>query len=159
MFKFITRYYQSLIYFANFFKSPLLLLIRLFWGIGFVVAGMNKMSDLNEFSDLLTKVGMPQPYYMSFVGAYIEYVGGFFLAAGFASRLTGLILAIQMIFAYFLVHTEALYSAVLFVTASPFNFLLASLLIFAFGPGRFSIDYYLEKWLFYKAKPFSTHNH
>jgi len=159
MWKSLTKAYQYLIFFGGFLKSPLLLLCRLYWGLGFLYAGWSKLEDIDKFTQYLEELNMFAPHFNAYIGAYVEFVGGLFLLIGFASRLTAIPLIIQMCFAYFLAHREALIEVSLFVGASPFNFLLASLIVLAFGPGRFSVDYLLEKWFFHRAQGVPTHQH
>ena len=163
MWKKITRFYQQLIFFSNHLKSPLLLLCRLYWGWGFLVAGWSKAQNIEAFKNSLIKMEMIAPHFSAYLGAYMELVGGAFLLIGLASRLVAIFLAIQMFFAYFLAHYGALfalfYSPSLFIAASPFNYLLISLFVLAFGTGRFSFDYYMEKWLFHRAIAYPNHQH
>jgi len=163
MWKSTTKFYQYLIFFGGYLKSPLLLLCRLYWGWGFLSAGWSKSQNIGQFAQSLESMQMFAPHFNAYLATYVELFGGLFLLIGFASRLTAIPLAIQMIFAYFLAHQEALVALFgntkVFVEASPFNYLLISLFIFAFGPGRFSVDYLIEKWLFHRAKGTPNHQH
>ncbi len=163
MWKTLTKAYQHLIFFSGYLKSPLLLLCRLYWGWGFLMAGWNKLLDIDKFAQSLEQMHMFAPHFSAYLGGYVELIGGLFLLIGFASRLVAIPLIIQMIFAYFLAHHEALVALFgnpgVFVAASPFNYLLISLLILAFGPGRFSVDYFAEKWLFHRAQGIPNHQH
>lgn len=159
----MTKAYQYLIFFGGFLKSPLLLFCRLYWGWNFLYAGWNKLQDIDKFTQNLENLHMIFPQFSAYLGGYVEFIGGLFLLIGFASRLIAIPLIIQMGMAYFLAHYEsiaALFSnPSLFVTAPPFNFLLTALFVLAFGPGRFSVDYILEKWIFHRAQSIPTHQH
>jgi putative oxidoreductase len=76
-------------------------------------------------------------------------VGGFLLALGLASRLPSLLLVGDMLVAYITADRAALLSFFSdpdkFVAAAPCTFLCASLLILIFGPGRFSVDMWIER--------------
>jgi len=163
MFQSITKAYQYLIFFGAYLKSPLLLLCRLYWGWGFLMAGWGKLQDIDKFAQSLEQMQMFAPHFNAYLGAYVELIGGLFLMIGFASRLVAIPLAIQMVVAYYLAHYEDLVALFgntsVFVAASPFNYLLISLFVLAFGPGRFSLDYFMEKWLFHRAQATPNHQH
>lgn len=126
------------------FKSPLLLALRLFFGIGFFLAGWMKLQDISSFADTLLTLHIPYPEFFAWATALTEMIGGLCLALGFLSHLIAIPLIIVMIGAYSTAHVEALHSFMsnpkLFVEQTPFNFLLTALLVFAFGPGIFSLD-------------------
>jgi putative oxidoreductase len=163
MLKSITKAYQGLIFFGGLLKSPILLLCRLFWGALFVAAGWEKLSNIPHFAQLLETYHFPAPTLMAYLAACSEFFGGLCLLFGFASRLAAIPLIITMLTAYSTVHVEALKSFFknpsLFTAEAPFNFLLTALLVLAFGPGRFSIDYMLEKWLFSRSEDIPKHQH
>jgi putative oxidoreductase len=78
------------------------------------------------------------------VAGAVECFGGLLLLAGLGARLVSVPLAFTMAVAYVTADREAL-AAIFsdpdkFTGAAPFLFLLASLLVLAFGPGRFSLD-------------------
>ena len=69
---------------------------------------------------------------------------------GLCSRLVAIPVAFTMIVAYVTADFEALSSVFSdpdkFIAAAPFPFLLASLLILAFGPGAISIDALIKRF-------------
>jgi putative oxidoreductase len=79
----------------------------------------------------------------------LEFAGGLLLLVGLASRPIAFMLTINMIVAYVTADREALMSIFSdtdkFYQAAPFPFLMASLIVFLFGPGLFSIDAILER--------------
>ena len=74
----------------------------------------------------------------------LEFFGGIFLALGLLSRLTAFALTINMIVAYITADREALLSIFSdpdkFYAAAPYTFLIASLIILIFGPGKIALD-------------------
>ena len=74
----------------------------------------------------------------------LEFAGGLLLLLGLGSRLIALPLTIDMIVAYITADREALFSIISnpdkFTAAAPYTFLVASLLVLIFGPGRLSLD-------------------
>lgn len=137
-------------------QSPLLLVLRLFFGVLFIMAGFSKLQDIDAFTNNLTTLGIPYPEVGAWLTSLSETVGGAFLVIGFLSRLVVLPLIIVMSVAYSTAHVEALHAITtnpkLFVDQPPFNFLLTSLLVWAFGPGFFSVDQFLGK----KVEPKET---
>jgi putative oxidoreductase len=80
----------------------------------------------------------------------VEFFGGILLAIGLFSRMTALVLTINMIMAYITADREALFSVFSdpdkFYAAAPYTFLIASLIVLIFGPGKFCVDYLLRRF-------------
>lgn len=163
MLKEFTKAYQHLIYYGAFLKSPLLLLLRLYWGWAFMSGAVEKLQNIDKFANFLTQSHIIFPHFNAYLVSYLEFFGGLCLFLGLASRLAAIPLTIVMLVAYSTVHFEGLKALFthpsVFVGEAPFNFLLTCLLVLAFGPGRFSFDYYFERWAFHKAQPIPTHQH
>jgi putative oxidoreductase len=147
--------YQYLVVAGGLLKSPILLLCRLYWGWLFFQSGLQKLHGIADFAQFLEKLNFSLPYVQAYLAGLIELIGGACLMMGFASRLVAIPLAIVMLVAYINVHVEGFWALfnnpALFVAEAPFNFLLTTLIVLAFGPGRFSVDYFLEKWFFQTA--------
>ena len=79
------------------------------------------------------------------------YLALILLILGLGSRIISLLLACDMMVAYLTSDMEALRSVFSdpgkFYNADPYTFLFASLLILIFGPGRFALDWLLERRL------------
>ena len=64
--------------------------------------------------------------------------------------MTALVLTVNMIMAYVTADREALSSVISdpdkFYAAAPYVFLIASLIILIFGPGKFCVDYLLRRF-------------
>ena len=75
--------------------------------------------------------------------------GNFISVRFFLSRLVSIPLLIDMCVAYLTAHIDALKNLLIdpdqFISATPFNFLLVTLIVLAFGPGKFSIDYAIAR--------------
>lgn len=139
------KIYSPIISFGKLFRSPLLLAIRLYWGIAFFKAGYGKLADIQSVAGFFGDLGIPYPLYNAYIAGGIECFGGLLLAFGFLSRLASIPLAITMIVAYATAHNQALGNIFTdfggFVSQQPFNYLLTALIVLAFGPGKFSLDY------------------
>ena len=128
----------------------ILLIIRIHWGWEFYQTGKGKLENHEQVVTFFTSLGIPAPNFQAWFVAGLEYGGGILLLLGLLSRPVSFMLACNMIVAYLSVaedrarvfniwnDTEA------FLQADPFFFLLASLLVLAFGPGMISVDYLIK---------------
>ncbi len=143
--------YALLIRIASSLQSPVLFVVRLYWGWSFFQTGKGKLSDLSKVTAFFTDLGIPFPGFNAFLAGTTECVGGLLLLAGLASRVTTIPLIVTMVVAYITADSEALKNIFSepdkFLTADPFLFLFASVLVLVFGPGVFSLDYLLGRKL------------
>lgn len=142
---FIDRIFRA---FGQWLQSPLLLLLRLYFGIAFILAGVGKFQDIDKFKSLLTSLHIAYPEIAAWAVAFTETIGGALLVIGLLSRFASFSLTVVMCMAYATVHVDAIYSITkdpqLFISQAPFNFLLTTLLVLAFGPGFFSLDRWIS---------------
>jgi putative oxidoreductase len=142
--------YRCLVKIGDWFQSPILLLLRLYFGWMFIMAGLHKVKDISGTAAGFEALHIPMPVLSVYLAGYSELIGGACLILGLFARLVSIPLMITMIVAYFTAHYDGVKSIATdpsnFVNQAPFNYLLASLLIFAFGPGVFSLDYIFCKW-------------
>lgn len=140
----IEKYYGLLIAAGTHLQSPFLLAVRLYWGWQFAQAGWGKLGDLQKVTGFFTQLGIPAPALNAMFVSGLEFAGGLLLIVGFGSRLIAVPLVIDMLVAYITADREALFSFLSspdkFTAAAPYTFLIASLLVLIFGPGRFSLD-------------------
>lgn len=142
--KLITIYHAALD-FLPWPQSLFLLFVRLVWGLGFCQTGWGKLSHFERTVGFFTDLGLPFPALNAGMAACTEMVGGFLLALGICSRLVSLPLIFTMIIAYLTAERDslvALFSSDYdkFFEAAPWPFLFACLIVLLFGPGRFSLD-------------------
>ena len=128
-------------------SSYFLLLIRVVWGLQFIMAGFGKLTNAAHVMPFFESMGLPG--FMVYVIGALELVGGILLALGLFSRLASLFLAAIMIGAYCTAHKEALFGVFgnldAFVKEAPFAYLWTTLTVFCFGPGCFSLDAWKKK--------------
>jgi putative oxidoreductase len=129
---------------VSYLQSPFLLFVRLYWGCQLAQSGWGKLHHLANVTEFFTSLGLPMPAQMAVFIACVEFFGGIFLALGLFSRITGLVLTINLTMAYVIGDREALLSFFSdpdkFIAAAPFAFLIASLIVLIFGAGRISVD-------------------
>ncbi|MDL5051014.1 DoxX family protein [Oscillatoria amoena NRMC-F 0135] len=134
-------------------QNLLLLLLRLKWGYDFFAAGRGKLANHEQVTNFFTSLGIPLPGLNAWFVGGVEMAGGLLLIAGLATRPVAAVLSINMLVAYLSVAEDRTALLGMFqdsdamVAASPFLFLLASLLCLAFGPGRLSADAILVRRL------------
>ncbi|MFN0064891.1 MAG: DoxX family protein [Chlamydiales bacterium] len=144
-----TGSYFGLVRTQNFLGHFLLLIVRLYWGALLVMTGVGKWVHLDQVSEFFGSIGIPAPLFMATLVGLVELVGGAALFLGLFSRVMSLLLASLFFSAYATAHTEALMTFFVspqqFFDATPFLYLYATLLVFCFGPGFISFDYWLER--------------
>jgi len=144
------RAYSLLVSGGNSLQSLFLLFVRLYWGWQFAVDGWGKLHNLPKVIEYFSSLGLPAPGPTAFFVSILELVGGVLLAIGLGSRLIALMLTVNMTMAYITGDREALRSIFSdpdkFSAAAPFTYLMASLVVLIFGPGRFSLDYLIDRW-------------
>jgi len=136
---------------VSYLQSPFLLCVRLYWGWQLTESGWGKLHHLSNVTEFFTSLGLPMPAQTALAISCLEFFGGIFLAVGLLSRLTSLVLTINLIVAYITADREALFSIFSdpdkFYAAAPYTFLIASLIILLFGPGKIALDTLLKKFL------------
>lgn len=134
---------------ASYLPNALLLSLRLYWGWQFFLTGKGKLMNLEGTTQFFAELGLPLPHVQAILAGCTECFGGLLLLVGLASRLTAIPLIFTMIVAYLTAHRDVVTGiwedADAFVTAPPFLFLLTAVIIFVFGPGKFSVDALLRR--------------
>src|SRR5580698_5075440 len=114
-------------------QSPFLLAVRLYWGWQFAQTGWGKLHNLAKITAYFTSLNIPFPAANAHFIAGLEFFGGLLLIVGLGTRLVGLLLAANMMVAYWKGDHDALISILSdpgkFYVADPYTFLFASLLV------------------------------
>jgi len=142
--KALEKLYRWLIAIGNALRSPLLLIIRLYWGWEFFLTGKGKLVDLSKPTEYFASLGIPLPHFSAILAACTECFGGLLLLVGLASRLITIPMMILLVIAYLTADIEAARAIFndpdKFLSAAEFQFLFAVVIVFVFGPGIFSVD-------------------
>jgi putative oxidoreductase len=140
----LSNLYGLLIRVANNLQSPFLLAVRLYWGWQFAQTGWGKLGNVSRVIGFFTNLGIPAPAFNAWFVSGLEFFGGILLILGLGSRLIAVTLVIDMIVAFITADREALGKIFSdpdkFYAAAPYTFLVASLIVLIFGPGKFSLD-------------------
>ncbi|MEK7203735.1 MAG: DoxX family protein [Patescibacteria group bacterium] len=112
-----------------------LLLLRLGLAAVFIMHGWPKIQNPEVVGGFFSSLGLNM--FWVYVVAYVEFLGGIAMLIGLFSRWAGFLLAIDMLFAIYLVRWPRG-----FVGGYEFEFLLllAALAIHLAGPGKYSIS-------------------
>lgn len=140
----ILRLYRRITLAPSSLQSVMLLAVRLYWGSQFAQTGWGKLHHLAKIAGFFASLNIPFPGFTAPFVSALELVGGVLLMLGLFSRPLALLLACNMLVAYWTADREAL-SAILsdpgkFYAADPYIFLFASVMILIFGAGFLAID-------------------
>ena len=130
-------------------QSPLLLVMRLYWGWQFFQTGKGKLMNLDRTTGFFQSLNIPHPHLNAIMAGCIECFGGLFLLLGLGSRVLTIPLIFTMCIAYVTAEHDALKAIFTdpdkFVSAAPFEFMLCAVIVLVFGPGVFSLDWLIGK--------------
>lgn len=143
--------YELLVTITNHLRSPLLLLMRVVWGVQLLQAGWGKLFHIDRPIEYFTSLGIPFPVENAWLVAFTETFGGLFLALGMLGRLTCIPLTINFIVAYITTELDGLKDLLSFDTDkfcadTAFPYLATAVVVLIFGPGAYSVDYLLMRW-------------
>lgn len=128
--------------------SLVLLLFRLLWGFGNIRSGYKHFANFEGTTGYFASLHIPYPAVAVCLSATAELVGGVMLMLGFGVRFACVPLFINFTVAYLtsgrphLVNLLLLRDADKFISYPALPYLMTSLLIFAFGAGRYSLDHW-----------------
>lgn len=145
----LAHIYQTYLNLLATLRSPFLLVLRLYWGWQFFITGKAHLANMDQTTEFFQTLHIPMPRLNAIMAGGTECVGGLLLLLGLGSRIITIPLAGTMIVAYLTADrdkvTGIFQNPDAFVTATPFLFLLAVLIVLIFGPGKLSVDALLGK--------------
>ncbi len=130
-----------------------ILLVRISLGLFFAISGANKLfvaGSRQTMYETLVEAKVPFPHLMTYFVSVVEFVGGSLLTVGFLSSLACVALLVDMLVAILTTKLSAMPKGL-----SPLNWLddflyvpevlyvLFFVWLICFGPGKFSVDYWL----------------
>ena len=126
-------------------RDALLLVARILLGVVLIAHGWQKFAQysIGGTASSFAQMGVPLPVVSAVFAAVVELVGGLALLAGAATVVAGVLVALDMLGAFLLVHI----GNGVFVTDNGFELTWAiaagALALAAAGAGRFSVDHAL----------------
>lgn len=127
-------------YFRGKGVSFLLLFVRLFFGVLFFMHGLDKMTNFNELSENYPSVLGFGSYTTLMVSIFCEFACSLFLMAGLMTRIVLIPMMIAMAVAFFDIHDGMMPEGELALI-----YMIVFLVLFMTGPGRYSVDYLIDK--------------
>ncbi|HRO68873.1 MAG TPA: DoxX family protein [Chitinophagaceae bacterium] len=112
--------------------------IRIVVGIFMILHGAEIFNEETMRSYL---TWMSSPLYMIYFGKAAELIAGIMLALGFLTRLASVVLILTMLYISVFVGKGRIW----YEDQHPFMFVLLGLVFFFLGPGRFSVDWLLNR--------------
>jgi putative oxidoreductase len=138
------RAYAALISVADLLRSPLLLIVRLYFFWQLLQIGLGKMTNIPKVVEYFGSLGIPLPSLNARIACGVETFGSILLIIGLATRPTALLVLIVMTVAYLTGDRAAVLQIFSdpdqFVKAAPFPFFVMALVLFFAGPGWISVD-------------------
>lgn len=120
--------------------SLLILCLRVFFGIMLMLHGFDKLINFQELSNTFPNIMGFGSYTSLMLAVFFEFCCSLFLIFGLLVRLTVLPLIATMAVAFFYVHDATFPAGEL-----PFIYMVLFILIYLTGPGRYSIDFLIDK--------------
>ncbi|HTL67809.1 MAG TPA: DoxX family protein [Lacunisphaera sp.] len=138
---------------ASWLQAPVLLLIRLAWGFQLFESGRGHLTHVEKTAQQFAEWHIPFPVLNVYLSGSVELAGGVLLMLGLFARFVSVPLFFNFCVAYATASPDAVKSLLHldpddFINDAAFPFLVTSLLICAFGPGKLSLDA-----LFFKKTP------
>jgi putative oxidoreductase len=132
-------------------QSVILLALRLYLGWQLMLIGKGKLMNIDRTAGYFAT--LPYIHYAPKLNVVLaggaECFGGLLLLIGLFSRCAGLVVAFTMVVALVTAEPEALHAIFSnsdkFLKSDPLPYLVLGLLVWAFGPGKVSIDGMMSK--------------
>ena len=120
--------------------SLLLLFMRLFFGALFFMHGLDKLTGFNSLSENYPSVMGLGSYMTLMITIFCEFACSMFLMAGLVTRIVLIPMIVAMAVAFFDIHDGMMPEGELALI-----FMIVFIALFITGPGRYSVDYLIDK--------------
>lgn len=120
--------------------SFLILFLRVFFGIMLMLHGIDKMINFQQLSETFPNIMGLGSYMSLMVAVFFEFCCSMFLIFGLFVRITVIPLMVTMAVAFFDVHDADFPEGEL-----SFIYLILFVLLYITGPGKYSVDYLIDK--------------
>lgn len=139
--KLIDKYYDG----AGKLKNISLLFIRLILAYGFLNPALMKVKDVSSIAEWFESINIPLPMLNAYLATGTEILGVILLTLGLFTRIISIPLIITMLVAIVTVHWGNGFDAGENGFEIPLYYIIMLIALIAFGSGKFSVDYLLEK--------------
>ena len=122
-----------------------LLFLRLVLAYGFFGPAMMKWQNMTAIGDWFKSLGYPAPYLNAYMAGTVELLGVVLLVLGLGTRFITLLLIFVMFIAITTVHLSHGFEAGNNGFEIPLYYAVMLFALFAFGPGKYSLERFLCK--------------
>ena len=122
--------------------SLILLLIRIFFAVMFFMHGLDKMRNFDVLSETFPSIMGLGSYTTLMLAIFCEFACSLFLMTGLTTRIILIPMILSMAVAFFDVHDGMMPQGELSLI-----YLIVFFGLFICGPGRYSVDYLIDKRL------------
>ena len=120
--------------------SFMILFVRIFFGALFLMHGLDKMMNFNQLSVSFPNVFGLGSYMTLMLSIFSEFVCSIFLITGMLTRVVLIPMVISMAVAFFDIHDAMMPDGELALI-----YLIVFFVLFITGPGRYSVDYLIDR--------------
>lgn len=120
--------------------SFLILVLRVFFGVLFFMHGLDKLTNFNQLSYTYPSVFGLGSYMTLMLSVFTEFACSLFLISGLLVRIAVIPMIAAMAVAFFDVHDAMMPEGELALI-----YLILFIILYVVGPGRYSIDYVIDK--------------
>ena len=120
--------------------SFMILFVRIFFGALFLMHGLDKMMNFNHLSVTYPSVFGLGSYMTLMLAIFCEFACSIFLIVGMLTRVVLIPMVISMAVAFFDIHDAMMPEGELALI-----YLIVFFVLFITGPGRYSVDYLIDR--------------
>ena len=132
--------------------SVFILVLRIFFGVLFFIHGLGKMMNFSELSMTYPSVFGLGSYMTLMVAIFCEFCCSLFLMTGLLFRIMLIPMIVSMAVAFFDVHDGMMPDGELSLI-----FMIVFIGVFLTGPGRYSVDFLIDRAVKKDKKNLQTH--
>ena len=130
----------------------MILFVRLFFGALFLMHGLDKMMNFNQLSVTYPSVFGLGSYTTLMLSIFCEFACSIFLMVGMLTRIILIPMIVSMAVAFFDIHDGMMPEGELSLI-----YLIVFFVLFVTGPGRYSVDYLIDRKVMKDKEALSTH--
>ena len=130
----------------------MILFVRLFFGALFLMHGLDKMMNFNQLSVTYPSVFGLGSYTTLMLSIFCEFACSIFLMVGMLTRIILIPMVVSMAVAFFDIHDGMMPEGELSLI-----YLIVFFVLFVTGPGRYSVDYLIDRKVMKDKETLSTH--
>lgn len=132
--------------------SFVILFVRIFFGALFLMHGLDKMMNFSQLSETFPSVFGLGSYTTLMLSIFSEFACSIFLIVGMLTRIVLIPMIVSMAVAFFDIHDGFMPEGELALI-----YLIVFFVLFLTGPGRYSVDYLIDRKVMKDKERLSTH--